>query len=1333
MESTDKEELVIREPLFTSQDVLKCEKSNIIRRPKRSKTILSETNSTTHLTHISKDRLDDILYHPTTRRTTESRPIMTIIRFAFICIATISLQLLLQDDTSQSLFTDALDQTSYDQISPIHSEKKEHSTLRSVVDKVLQGGELQSILESLDLPWNSNNHGGSNANGVSRTHSLQQHHISSKRGDLYDWAIHHPIVDVRNSAEAFLPKSKSDLIGKCATYVGSNGYWTYEWCHGKSITQRHLEQHHSLGKYQGEIYSGVELYEHGDICDDVNTNKQRSTQVIYQCCSEHTNADQIFLDKVTETELCTYKFYVCRPSKCITKSSNDTNIHLMHENLFPPMSQDRKEQNKELIQQMFTHAYDSYMYNAHPAGELRPLSCKAGSFDLVKLNCLTLIDTLDSLLIFGNKTEFARSVERLRNEDQKARKSRKRGKGGLFDADQNVSVFETNIRVLGGLLSAHQLALVALTDHFIPLNHVLDDEGHVLIGHVPVTDVQGGSSYWSYDGFLLQLAEDMGNRLLPSFDSKSGIPFGTVNLRTGVPKGETPVASLAGGGTLTLEMELLSRLTGNPDYGKAAKLATRALWVRRSPLTSLLGKHIDVNSGKWKETLSGIGSNSDSFYEYLLKHYILYGDDDFWLMFVDSYEGIMKHVKTGDWYSDVDMTFPQSKKNVMESLQAFWPGVQILLGELVPAAKTLNSYFLVREELGFLPERFHFDEWKVDSSGRGGAGKYPLRPELLESAYLMHRALHSSSPSSGWEWAMEFALATLQRLTWTECGYASVKSVRRGGRKRDIELDDDMPSFFLSETLKYLYLIYDEDNFLHEEDGRDWVFTTEAHPIHHVSEKLIQQRQGEEEFSTLLSSKKVGKKRPNVFHHQVPQQWTPSTKQSDYLSQIQKVEKQYNQSTNLSLMDLFYGPTSLPNVTREEQVRLMDLPELHFFPHGREASLPKLCVNHYHSSLDWMHALNGNAGLEYEEVYDSILTNDYDKKELLSPYRPHHKKMNGDEVCEISERVENKQQQTQVDQTSTRQLQTQGVLGNRYDMGEIGSFDVTAFEEGFFVNHVETNEAIEVTAVQGDAFSPPAMFMIRASVGNEDRMIIADDKNNAFICEFVVKFVQRESEKNLDIEIARIPCSPAMFGPTELHKLVASGGIIAEGTLISPLSKDITGCKHDIVPTTGVKAGMDRIQMVMRGECAFHEKAVMQKINQNAKGVVVVNTQPGQLFVMDTSETKDKVEEEPVTILITNEHGRELMKRLRRQSKQSNSETNDYIGSIQLNRIPPSTPDGFEPTKWPYVESSPDRMQILSKSKWGVIGNKVFDENNKVTWKIMLLQHGYDLSSPSTS
>lgn len=97
----------------------------------------------------------------------------------------------------------------------------------------------------------------------------------------------------------------------------------------------------------------------------------------------------------------------------------------------------------EEVREMFQHAYDSYLRYAYPYDELRPLSCDGvdtwGSYSL------TLIDALDTLAIMGNNTEFNRVVDVVLQKQN-------------FDTDINVSVFETNIRIIGGLLSAHLLS-----------------------------------------------------------------------------------------------------------------------------------------------------------------------------------------------------------------------------------------------------------------------------------------------------------------------------------------------------------------------------------------------------------------------------------------------------------------------------------------------------------------------------------------------------------------------------------------------------------------------------------------------------------------------------------------------------------------------------------------------------------------------------------------------------------------------------------------------------------------------------------------------------------
>eukprot|EP00004_Rigifila_ramosa_P023591 TRINITY_DN6645_c0_g1_i2.p1 TRINITY_DN6645_c0_g1~~TRINITY_DN6645_c0_g1_i2.p1 ORF type:complete len:317 (+),score=71.38 TRINITY_DN6645_c0_g1_i2:119-952(+) len=231
---------------------------------------------------------------------------------------------------------------------------------------------------------------------------------------------------------------------------------------------------------------------------------------------------------------------------------------------------------------MFDHAYSSYLRHALPHDDLLPLTCSGkNSFGGYSAS---LIDALHTLAVVGNCTEFGRAVSWVASSVR-------------FDTDIVVSVFETNIRIVGGLLAAHQIAGDPRMPCFLP----------------------------GYQGELLALAVDAADRLLPAFRTPTGIPFGSINLRHGVPPGETPVTCTAGGGTFSLEFSLLSRLTGNPAYEQVARRAADALWERRSAL-DLVGNHINTATGQWTHKEAGIGSGIDSFYEYLLKSAVFTAD-----------------------------------------------------------------------------------------------------------------------------------------------------------------------------------------------------------------------------------------------------------------------------------------------------------------------------------------------------------------------------------------------------------------------------------------------------------------------------------------------------------------------------------------------------------------------------------------------------------------------------------------------------------------------------------------------------------------------------------
>ncbi|XP_059441472.1 alpha-mannosidase I MNS5 [Corylus avellana] len=444
----------------------------------------------------------------------------------------------------------------------------------------------------------------------------------------------------------------------------------------------------------------------------------------------------------------------------------------------------KKKHMREKVRKMFYHAYDNYLTYAFPHDELKPLT-KSFTDSLSELgnlkreylpqdysgSALTLIESLSSLVILGNDTEFERAVLWL-------------SENLTFDVDARINLFECNIRVLGGLVSAHMLAT--------------DSTNRLVRG--------------AYENQLLLLAEDLGKRFLPAFDTPTGLPYAWINLKYGVMVNETTETSTSGCGSLILEMGALSRLTGDPTYESAALRALRRLWSMRSSL-NLLGTTLDVVTGEWIEYSSGIGAGVDSFYEYLLKAHVLFGNEEFWRMFHSAYLAAQKYFRHGPWYHEADMKTGKATYWQLTSLQAFWPGLQVLVGDIAAANSSHREFFHVWERFGVLPERYLLDHQMLHPTEK----YYPLRPELAESTFYLYQATKDS-------WYLEVGESIVDSLnlyTKVEGGYASIRDVTT------MELEDHQHSFFLAETCKYLYLLYD-DSFL---VGRNFIFTTEGHPL----------------------------------------------------------------------------------------------------------------------------------------------------------------------------------------------------------------------------------------------------------------------------------------------------------------------------------------------------------------------------------------------------------------------------------------------------------------------------------------------------------------------
>ncbi|KAI1319085.1 alpha mannosidase-like protein [Mortierella claussenii] len=464
------------------------------------------------------------------------------------------------------------------------------------------------------------------------------------------------------------------------------------------------------------------------------------------------------------------------------------------------MTESRRLLLRQEAKDMFLHGYHGYLNYAFPKDELNPVACNGRGPDKENVNninindvlgdfSLTLIDVLDTLAAMREPKLFQQAIHMVKKYV------------GNFDINSRVQVFEVNIRVLGALLS----------------------------GHLYASDPSYKSLVKDYKGELLSMAEDLGKRLIKAFENAPiGIPWPRVNLKRGVLRDESIENCVAGAGSLLLEFGVLSRLTGDRRYEDAAKRALMELWNRRSKI-GLMGNTINISTGNWMSYMTGIGAGTDSFYEYLIKSYILFGDEKYLEMYETAQEAIRRNLLHDSkyFYKHVNLQDGSLMAHWVDSLSAFMPGVQVLGGDLESAIKNHLYYYNIWRRYQAIPERFDFVKQTV------AIANYPLRPEFIESNYFLYRATKDPFYLE----VGEMILRDLQAYTKTKCGWSSLRSVV------DKKHEDRMESFALSETFKYLYLLFDEENLLHQElKDTNFVFTTEGHVLS-LSSKYLDRRE----------------------------------------------------------------------------------------------------------------------------------------------------------------------------------------------------------------------------------------------------------------------------------------------------------------------------------------------------------------------------------------------------------------------------------------------------------------------------------------------------------
>ena len=412
------------------------------------------------------------------------------------------------------------------------------------------------------------------------------------------------------------------------------------------------------------------------------------------------------------------------------------------------------------VKGQFMHAWRGYREYAWGHDGLKPLSNQPADWYGEPL-LMTPVDALDTMILMGLDEEAKEARELIATKLS-------------FDRDLDVKHFEVVIRLLGGLLSSYQL---------------------------------------TGDRRLLDLAQDLGTRLLPAFDSPTGLPYVYVNLRTGKAHGNE--SNPAEAGTLLLEYGTLSKLTGNPVFYQKAKHALAATYERRSKI-GLVGERFDVESGKWTQTRSHVGARIDSYYEYLWKCWKLFGDRDCLAMWKTSIAAANRYypeeVNGALWVGHVDMNTGKRTGSLYGALDAFYPGLLAYSGDVDRARRLQASSFAMWRVHGIEPEQYDYRKGEVTHAG------YPLRPEIIESSWYLHRLTGDKQyQAMGQEMFEDFV-----RYTRTDSGFATLKSVVTK------EKEDDMESFVLAETFKYFYLLFAPAQTL---DPGKVVLNTEAHPL----------------------------------------------------------------------------------------------------------------------------------------------------------------------------------------------------------------------------------------------------------------------------------------------------------------------------------------------------------------------------------------------------------------------------------------------------------------------------------------------------------------------
>ncbi|MGH6889839.1 MAG: glycoside hydrolase family 47 protein [Rhizomicrobium sp.] len=391
-------------------------------------------------------------------------------------------------------------------------------------------------------------------------------------------------------------------------------------------------------------------------------------------------------------------------------------------------------------------AWRNYVELAFGHDQIKPVSGGAAEFFFPTGPGLglSMVEALDTLYLMALDSELEEAVGWITRNLH-------------FDIYGEVQVFETNIRMVGGLL-AGWLA--------------------------------------THDKTLLALAHDLADRLLPAFvKSPTGIPYRFVNLKTGAVRDATTFPAELG--TYVSEFGILGRAVGDRRYYAAAKKAAKACFDRRSPL-DLVADTIDAQTGKWLSRRATVGPPSDSYYEYLYGGWRLFGDADFKHWYDVHAAAVLKHqaelTEGRLWFAQVDFETGTRLDTRQSELAAFYAGLLAKAGDLEHARAYLSSWADVQARFDVLPEGFDYRRFEATRPSN------ELRPEFVDSCL----ALFVHGAGGRVRHLARIHYQNMKATSRARFGYTVIDDVTT----RPMKKGDFCPGYWWAEQMKYYWLLF---------------------------------------------------------------------------------------------------------------------------------------------------------------------------------------------------------------------------------------------------------------------------------------------------------------------------------------------------------------------------------------------------------------------------------------------------------------------------------------------------------------------------------------------